>query len=175
MTNTMNATAIARNYRKIVKSATDADILTATVWYVEAESIAREISDDVEIGASVIAAFSPRQRWSKNVEHARDYMHGFNPRTLGNNLRMAHAALNSGFDALNGLKTNAFARAISGDDNAVVIDVWMMRAAGFETDSPNKSQYAMASEAVRRIAREKDISPRVAQALIWILIRGEAY
>ena len=175
MTNELTATVIARRFRSMVRKATPGDIATAALWYVEAESIAREIAGDVEVGASVISAFSPRQRWATNVTHARMFMAGENPRTLGNNLRMAHAALNSGFDALNGLKTNAFARAIAGDDNAVVIDVWMMRAAGFETDSPNKSQYAMASEAVERIAREKDVSPRVAQALIWILVRGEAY
>jgi hypothetical protein len=171
----MTTTLIARNYRKIIRSATPGDIATAALWYVEAESIAREIADDVEVGASVIAAFSPRQRWATNVRMARQFMSGENPRTLGNNLRMAHRALNMGFDALNGLKTNAFARAIAGDANAVVVDVWMMRAAGFEHDSPNVTQYRIVTDAVNRIARETGLEPRVAQALIWILQRGEAF
>jgi hypothetical protein len=175
MTNTMNTTIIARNYRKILKSAKPADIATAATWYVEAESIARSIADDVEVGASVIAAFSPRQRWSTNVRMAQAFMACEDVRTLGNNLRMAANALNSGFDALKGLKTNAFARAIAGDTEAVVIDVWMMRAAGFEHDSPNVTQYRMASDAVRRVAGEWNIDPRTMQALIWILQRGEAF
>ena len=171
----MNTNTIARNYRKILKSATPADIATAATWYVEAEAIAREIADDVTVGASVIAAFSPRQRWATNVRMARAFMACEEVRTLGNNLRMAANALNSGFDALKGPKTNAFARAIAGDTEAVVIDVWMMRAAGFESDSPNLTQYRMATDAVNRVAGEWDIDPRTMQALIWILIRGEAY
>lgn len=175
MTETLTATVIARRFRSMVRKATPGDIATASLWYREAEDIAREIADDVEIGASVISAFSPRQRWATNVAHARMFMAGENPRTLGNNLRMAHRALNMGFDALNGLKTNAFARAIAGDPNAVVVDVWMMRAAGFDHDSPNVTQYRMVTDAVNRIARETGLEPRVAQALIWILQRGEAF
>ena len=171
MTNTYN---ITRRFRTIVKRATPADIATAALWYVDAEGIAREIAADVEIGASVIAAFSPRQRWSKNVEQARAFMRGEIVRTLGNNIRMAENALTMGFDALRGPKTNAFARAIAGDPNAVVIDVWMMRAAGFDHDSPNLTEYRMTAKAVENIAREMGITPRTAQALIWILKRGAA-
>ena len=102
----MTATVIARRFRSMVRKATPGDIATAALWYVEAESIAREIAGgDVEIGASVISAFSPRQRWATNVAHARAFMACDEVRTLGNNLRMAHNALNLGFDALNGLKT----------------------------------------------------------------------
>lgn len=171
MTNTYN---ITRRFRTIVKRATPADIATAATWYILAESIARDIADDVEVGASVIAAFSPRQRWDTNVRMARAYMACEDVRTLGNNLRMAHNALNLGFDALRGPKTNAFARAIAGDESAVVVDVWMMKAAGFSHDSPNLTQYRMVAKAVENIARENGISPRTAQALIWILKRGSA-
>jgi hypothetical protein len=87
---------------------------------------------------------------------------------------MAQAALDLGFDALKGLKTNAFARAIAGDTDAVVIDVWMMRAALMQTDSPNKSQYNMLADTVRKIAGEHGITPRTCQALIWIVKRGSA-
>jgi hypothetical protein len=87
---------------------------------------------------------------------------------------MAQASMVAGFDALNGLKTNAFARAIAGDADAVVIDVWMMRAAGMDTDSPNKSQYLALSSAVATVADEFSITPRTAQALIWIIVRGGA-
>ncbi|NBV84207.1 hypothetical protein EBR57_08835, partial [bacterium] len=63
---------------------------------------------------------------------------------------------------------------IAGDPNAVVVDVWMMRAAGYDHDSPNVGQYRIVTEAVNRIARETGLEPRVAQALIWILERGAA-
>ena len=57
-----------------------------------------------------------------------------------------------GFNALKGMKTNSFARNIAGDENAVTIDVWMMRAAGLNVDSPNKTQYKELSQAVTDVA-----------------------
>ena len=53
-------------------------------------------------------------------------------------------------------------------------DVWMMRAAGMDTDSPNKGQYLALSQAVRKVASDHGITPRTAQALIWIIVRGSA-
>jgi hypothetical protein len=71
-------------------------------------------------------------------------------------------------------KTNAFARAIAGDDNAVVVDVWMTRAAGLDRDAPTAVQYREISSAVRSLAREWGVSPRTMQALVWIMVRGRA-
>ena len=88
---------------------------------------------------------------------------------------MAQAALELGFDALKGQKTNAFARAIAGDTDAVVIDVWMIRAAGMDASKGvNKSDYNMLADTVRNIASEHGLTPRTAQALIWIVKRGSA-
>jgi len=77
-----------------------------------------------------------------------------------------------GFDGLKGMKTNAFAKAIAGDTDAVVVDVWMMRAAQMSTDSPTQGQYRAISQAVVRVAGELGLTPRTAQALIWIVIKG---
>ena len=79
-----------------------------------------------------------------------------------------------GFDALNGPKTSAFARALTGDDQAIVVDVWMLRAAGYTKDSPNKTDYAEISAAIRNVSDKMGLSPRTTQALIWILVRGSA-
>jgi len=87
---------------------------------------------------------------------------------------MAELALTNGFSALRGLKTNAFARAISGDEDAVTIDVWMLRAAGMTIDSPNKTQYRELVTAVKNTAMIEGITPRTCQALIWIVYRGSA-
>ena len=150
----------------------------ASVWYRDAEEVAEEVARNLdttlEVGASIVAAFSPRERWSTNVAKAIAYSLGGRPKGLTNNLTMADNAMTMGFDALRGLKTNAFARAIAGDSDAVVIDIWMMRAAGMETDSPNKTQYRILSDTVRKIAGEFHITPRTCQALIWIVKRGSA-
>ena len=168
----------AARFRDLIMTATLGQVEAASVWYLEAQNVAEDIASimgtNLEIAASIVSAFSPRERWASNVAKAYAFANGLPVSGLTNNLNMANAAMVKGFDALNGQKTNAFARAIAGDDNAVVIDVWMMRAAGMETDSPNKSQYNECANAVRVVADEFGITARTAQALIWIIVRGSA-
>lgn len=171
-------------YRQIVKSAKASQIEQATQWYADAEAVAHEIVDiyktrgmdvSLEQAASIVSAFSPRQRWSTNVRQALRFAHGDDTmRCLPNNLKMAQRALEIGFDALNGKKTNSFARNIAGDENAITIDIWMMRSAGLTKDSPNKTDYTQLSEAVEKIAQETAMTPRTIQALIWVVYRGSA-
>jgi hypothetical protein len=147
------------------------------VWYHDAQEVAEDVAENLgvslEVGASIVAAFSPRERWSSNVQKALAFSMGKPVAGLQNNLKMANDSIVLGFDALNGQKTNAFARAIAGDPNAVVIDVWMIRAAGMDASKGvNKSDYNMLAECVRNIASEHGITPRTAQALIWIVKRG---
>ena len=171
-------------YRQIVKQAKPSQIEQAAQWYADAESVARDIVDiyrsrgmdvSLEQAASIISAFSPRQRWSTNVRQALRFAHGDeNMRCLPNNLKMAKRALEVGFDALNGKKTNSFARNIAGDENAVTIDIWMMRSAGIPKDSPSKKDYTQLSKAIENIAMETALTPRTVQALVWIVYRGSA-
>ena len=162
----------------LLEEATFGQVEQAALWYADAEKVAHEVARNLdttlEIGASVISAFSPRERWSSNVEKAVAFSLGKKVTGLSNNLKMAQASLHLGFDALKGPKTNAFARAIAGDQNAVVVDVWMMRAAAIDKDSPNKTQYAEVSQAVRDVAKSRGMTPRTMQALLWILVRGSA-
>jgi len=167
------------NFRQLIKNATFGQVEQASVWYVEAEAVAHEVARNLdttlEVGASVISAFSPRERWTSNVAKAISFSLGEKVTGLSNNLKMAEASIHLGFDALKGQKTNAFAKAIAGDENAVVVDVWMMRAAGFDgAKSPNKTEYKEISEAVTLVAEENQMTPRAMQALIWILVRGSA-
>jgi hypothetical protein len=165
-------------FRSLIMTATLSQVEAASVWYHDAQEVAEDVAENLnatlEVGASVVSAFSPRERWSTNVAKALAFSQGKPVAGLSNNVRMAEAALVQGFDALKGLKTNAFARAIAGDTDAVVIDVWMCRAANLDSDSPNVGQYRMLADAVREVAAEFGITPRTAQALIWIIVRGGA-
>lgn len=171
------------NYLKVANSATLSQVEQATQWYADAELLAndvmrilnnRGIQCNLEQAASIVSSFSPRNRWSRNVVQALEFANGGTPNGLQNNLRMAQYSLVQGFNALNGLKTNAFARAIAGDDNAITIDVWMIKAAGLDKNSVNKTEYRELSDAVNRVATELKLTPRVTQALIWIVYRGSA-
>lgn len=167
------------NFEALLTKATFGMAEQAATWYLDAERVAEEVARNLdttlEVGASVVSAFSPRERWSLNVAKAIKFSLGEPVVALGNNIRMANASLELGFDALKGLKTNAFAKAIAGNQNAVVVDVWMMRAAGF-TDklSPTQKQYHAIEEALRKVATKHGMTPRAMQALLWIVIRGSA-
>ena len=165
-------------FSDIILTATMSQVEAASVWYFEAQEVAEDVAENMgaslEIGASIVSAFSPRERWASNVAKALAFSMNKPVTGLSNNLRMAQDAMTLGFDALKGLKTNAFARAIAGDTDAVVIDVWMMRAAGMDNDSPTKGQYLALSDPVRKVAADHGITPRTAQALIWISVRGSA-
>ena len=166
----------ADEFRSLIMQATLGQVEAASVWYLEAQEVAEDVAEllstSLEVGASIVASFSPRERWSSNVAKSYAFANGKPVSGLSNNLAMAMASVTLGFDALKGLKTNAFARAIAGDVDAVVIDVWMMRAANMQSDSPNKTQYKELSQAVCDVANEFGITPRTAQALIWIIKRG---
>jgi len=165
-------------YRELASKATFGQVEQASKWYVDAERIAEKVAQNLgttlEVGATVVSAFSPRERWSVNVARAIAWSLGQEVTCLKNNLVMANNALTLGFGALKGMKTNAFAKAIAGDEQAVVIDVWMLRAVGIEKKTPNQSGYNELAMAVKTVAFEFGMTPRAMQALIWIVIRGSA-
>jgi hypothetical protein len=165
-------------YRELASKATFGQVEQASKWYVDAERIAEQVARNLdttlEVGATVVSAFSPRERWSVNVARAIQFSLGEPVTCLKNNIVMANNALTLGFSALKGLKTNAFAKAIAGDEQAVVIDVWMLRAVGIEKKTPSQSGYSELAEAVKKVAFEFGMTPRAMQALIWIVVRGSA-
>lgn len=177
--NTALASAASAAYHYIVSTATFAQATQAGAWYVEANAVARQLSVThnlpLEVTASVIAAFSPRTPWVRNVYLATEFLDGNRVGALGVSISNAEHSLEVGFDALKGQKTNAFARNIAGDMNAVTIDTWMLKAAGLDSrKGANKTVYNALSEAVRAVARTHGLSPAVTQALIWIIVRGSA-
>jgi hypothetical protein len=165
-------------YSDLAKNATFGQVEQASKWYMDAErvaaQVARNLDSTLEVGATVVSAFSPRELWTNNVTKAISFSLGNNIPGFKNNMVMANNAIAFGYDALKGLKTNAFARAIAGDEQAVVIDVWMLRAVGIEKKTPNQSTYNELANAVKKVAFDFGMTPRAMQALIWIMIRGSA-
>jgi hypothetical protein len=165
-------------YSGLVKNATFGQVEQASKWYMDAErvaaQVARNLDSTLEVGATVVSAFSPRERWTNNVTKAISFSLGNSIPGFKNNMVMANNAIAFGYDALKGLKTNAFARAIAGDEQAVVIDVWMLRAVGIEKKTPSQSQYNELANAVKKVAFDYGMTPRAMQALIWIVVRGSS-
>lgn len=165
----------------LLKRATGDDLRAATTWYAEARTFAQSLQAirpdwTLEVSASVVSAFSPRVTWGHNKAKALQYAQGVMPKGLRSHIFAADRCVVWGFDGLRGPKTNAFARAIAGDDNAVVVDVWMCRAAGLGKDAPNATEYRAIADAVTAVADSLPltISPATLQALLWIVVRGKA-
>lgn len=166
---------IVREYSLISKEA----IKAGRTWYQEAEIHAEVLSDKAgskEHAAAVISALSPRIHWSKNLEASYRLIYsGIAPGVMKRSIDNAKLALASStpLDVLNGPKTNAFARAIAGDSNAVVIDVWMLRFLEMQEKTLYRSGvYNATARAFQLAADRVDETARDLQAIIWCHIRG---
>lgn len=178
MTTKTTARTYVRRMSRYLDTVTPYDMERAAQWYNDAQTVAQDVAQrldtSLEVGACVVSSFSPRVPWARNILLALAYSNGEDTPGLANNRRMADASVRLGFDALKGPKTNAFARAIAGDEDAVVVDSWMCKAAGIGRDTPSAVQYRRISEAIVTLARRHGVSPRTMQALIWIQVRGKA-
>ena len=175
--NTKLFESASSKYSTLAQSLKGQSLVDALAWYNEAQQFAMHLTTitpwSLEVAASVVSAFSPRNKWANNKAQALLFASGGKPKGLKNNLRMAQASTRLGFNALKGLKTNAFARAISGDMTAVVIDTWMVKAAGLDsTKSLSKGKYFALASAVTAVALGMGWSNAATQAVIWCAVRG---
>lgn len=171
-------------------AATDDDTrVTGRAWYREAKAIARQLGRQHGLtanrAAAVIAALSPRQRWSVNIAQAERLLAGAPgpysafPRQLEKARAIIDGARPS--DVLSGVKERAFWRAIAGDKDSVTVDRWAIQTATGETgaraynalNKDNGARGAIArafTEAAARVGER----PREFQAILWIQERGNA-
>ena len=173
-------TRATESFIALLAQATLFDLHAAERWYDEAQAFANSLRPstgwNMEVAASVVSAFSPRVTWAHNKAKATQYAQGITPKGLRSHVIAADRCVAEGFGGLRGAKTNAFARAIAGDPNAVVVDVWMCRAAGLGKDAPNATEYRAIADAIRSIAATPTVSmaPATLQALLWIIVRGKS-
>jgi hypothetical protein len=181
---------IVRRILATFDRATSADVEAGATWYTEAQTLATSLTAtrlgtndllkdlSLEQAASVIAALSPRTSWSRNVAGATALVtHG--PAAarrlgcLGRNVETANRAKVEGLAAINGPKTNAFARNIMGDTEAVTVDVWACRVADLDEDKLGlKGAYDAVAHAYRLAARRRGVAPTTMQATTWIVARN---
>lgn len=173
---TISPETAVETYRTLAMGITHDEMQDAKTWYASAKCHAHAISFTMNIplenAASVISAFSPRVQWNRNMALAWQFATGQTVRCLTISKRNAEKATSMGFAALNGQKTNAFARNIAGDLDAVTIDAWMLRPFGLK--EANKTNYRTLADAIRTVAREVNMTPADLQALIWVRLRGKS-
>jgi hypothetical protein len=174
-------------------AATAADLADGLAWYDrarrECERMAAEHGCDVECVAGVVAALSPRCQWASNVRSAElvlaaaaagepePVVNG----TMANRAKAWRVACGEDPDAvLSGPKVRAFYANITGDLDAVTVDVWCARAAEGRANpqAPVRRRYELLAHAYRRAAQRRGMHPRDVQAAVWTTYRrryGVAY
>lgn len=167
--------------RRHLDRATAPDLEAAARWYDDAHTLAVTLAQradiPVEHAAAVISAHSPRTIWSVNVAAATAHLTtgptaARRMGVLDGNVDRATRCKSHGIGALLGPKTNAFARNIAGDRDAVTVDVWMCRALGIEQEHlARKGGYDVAAYAIASVSRASGLEPATGQAAIWIVAK----
>lgn len=181
---------MTRRLLRFYDRASAADLAAGLEWYdkAEREAIALAAGTDLTPNqtAGIIAALSPRIQWQANLDAAAKMVEAAQkgkpePIVAGLKANRAKAwKIANGADpadVLGGPKVTAFYANISGDHEAVTVDVWTARAAEGK-DNPNApkgKRYERIADAYRRAAAARSVSPRTMQATVWSYVRGQAY
>ena len=190
---TVNIPDHATMVRRLVaayRGASAADADAGRRWYADAEAAAIALAAgtdgrvDRETAAGVIAAFSPRMPWARNLRVAAACVDAHvagrpMPRmAMGASHRAAERVLAHEPGALRAPKVRAFAANLTGDTRAVTVDVWAVRAATGDPMPDGRqitpAQYRRIAAAYTEAAERVGIEPRDLQAVVWVSIRGRA-
>lgn len=176
-----NVDRYAARFNRRLRKASPSAVIGGLEWYETAAETCQLLAERYGCtflqACAVVAAFSPKTRWSHNLKLARDFLSTGQARTMGSRIRAAQRALERGLDSFStdtSPKVLEFGQAIAGLASAIVVDVWICRAAGLAKDSPTKRQRLEIQAAFRRVARKHNLTPREAQAIVWVVERGKS-
>lgn len=140
-------------------------------WYDNARHAIRawckQHTRDFDTYCAVLAITSPRVQVTKNVRITEQYMQADPLWSKGMLKERVKAVLRWEEDGVvRGPKVNAFYLALTGDQEAVVLDTWMARACEIK-DKFNKTERLDMETRVRSVALWYDWTPAQTQAAIW--------
>jgi hypothetical protein len=144
-------------------------------WYVRARAgIEARFGADADLFCDLVAATSPQVDVGVNVRLAEEALRAHRAGRPQKPYLPCHAgnidrALKG--EPLSGPKVRAFARALKGDTSAVVVDTWMLRAAG-DLSVYRPSSYRIVDRAVRLVAEWESIPETEVQARVWLAHRN---
>lgn len=162
-------------------------------WYDAQRELIRELSRthgiEIETIAAVVAALSPMTRWTQNVAGTIRLIRAFekgpyaepprNATLFYKNTQKAWTILHGAEPRLafvNSPKVEAFWRNLMGDENAVTVDTWMLRAMGEGERFVNglkPKPYRDLADDIREAAHRVSETPAAFQAIVWVQIRRE--
>lgn len=192
-----SARRLADNILAVYDRATEHEREHAADWYREAHTLAESLSPgDIERGAGVIAALSPQQSWTRNVQTATlafergtacEYVDADGETVkqlgLGANCVKADRILNGAhpLDVLGGDKVLSFYdNILNPGGDAVTIDRHAYDVANAKrgTDKSRDrlnlaGMYARYVDAYKLAARELNLGALELQAIVWVAWRRE--
>lgn len=173
----------AEAIRKLWSEITPEAIAEGERWYPNARSLVFEWSMEYgmaeEAVAGVVAALSQRCHWRTNLERARAVLDGEDfPGGLGRAAAKA-VAIRDGADPETTLghkawKVKAFYHALLGDDDAAVIDTWMLTALDWPLAGYSRLQYEKLAGIIAAEAEAAGLKTTHFQAALWCLVRGRS-
>lgn len=173
---------LTRRILRTFDAATASDVESGATWYDEAHALAVSLAPyagSTVHAAVVIAHLSPRIQWSQNVAGAVTLLRK-DERASGIMLDSYTRAVDSlsyadPFESFGPTapKTLNFARNISGDTEAVTVDVWACRVVDVdhERELGRKGVYDAVAHAYRLAARRRGVTPATMQATTWIIVK----
>jgi len=179
----------AEALRAIVARANAKQWADGRAWYADAYAEAEAIGHASGVGtvraAAIIAALSPRNRWTRNLADAlnvamargaadHDACGTFMQNVYKARMIACDWESNPWDSILRGPKVRAFVANVSGTDpSAVTVDVWAVRAVtdGQRHAPRNDADYAAIAEAYRIVAAEYGERPCDLQAVAWLVAR----
>lgn len=172
----LNWRQVMERYRKLSPQS----VTEGTWWYPRARAIAATMHPVPEIGAGVLAALSPRTRWTKTIEYARVAIGlGERPRgCLGVCWAKAHqiALGQDPLSVLRGPKERAFYDNIlkANGSELVTVDVWMLRMLEHGPEVKSPAHYSKVARPILRASWKLGLPPTVVQAGLWCqMVEGE--
>lgn len=172
---------LERNLLTLYRDALPCDVSLGERWYPEAHRIVVEWSGaygySIATVASVIAALSPQQEWTRNLIQADDCLAGRYPSVRGiaanydkaERIRVERADSPMGYFK-SAPKVCSFARNLAGDMDYVTVDTHATQAALNDvqlTVTLKWNRYVLFALCYERAARKVHRSPAEFQAIIW--------
>lgn len=156
-------------------------------WYEQSAQALLDVTGgdkaEADLLAQAIAITSPGTPVSTNMVYA---VQAYSQHKAGRPINTGRftQSMNKKLEALfsgeewSGRKTNSFYSNIIGfidptKEQAVTTDLWMMKAFGFNTESPSPKQYDFVEREVERIADQLGWEPRQVQAAIWVAKKSQ--
>lgn len=157
-------------------------------WYEDCERLFTEIygQEKLPLVTKLFAATSINTSLKSNVKLFRkalfQYSNGLPPDGYLPVIKMQLEKVFRG-EELSGQKIRAFAAAMSGDINAVVVDTWLLRAFGrdrkylrkesntYRSGGASEKDFREIEAWVRMKAPDLDLHPRQLSAIIWTGVR----